>query len=69
MKKKNLFLLLTFLWLINAGIGGVSFVMDVMKQGAVSMDSLMLSHLLYMIAALVAAILTFVQYRRHRSDS
>lgn len=71
MKKKNLFLLLTVLWLFNAGIGMVSLYMDYQKSGgpAPATDAMILAHGLYMVAALVAAVLTFLQYRKYRKDN
>lgn len=69
MKKKTLFLLLTFLWLFNAGVGGYFLYQDFVNQsGAVHTSPAVLSHALYVVAALVAAGLTFWQYRRHHSE-
>ena len=68
MKKKQLFLLLTVLWIFNAAVGGYFLSQDLARAATVSTDPAMLSHALYMGAALVAAVLTFWQYWRHRKD-
>ena len=69
MKKKDLFLLLTLLWLFNAGIGGWFLYQDFARQtGALHTDPTMLAHLLYIVAAALAAVMTFLQYRKHRND-
>ena len=71
MKKKHLFLLLTVLWLFNAGVGGVSLYRDFLRDGTAALmtDAAVLAHLLYMLTALLAAVLTFWQYRKHRADN
>ncbi len=67
MKKKTLFSLLTVLWLCNAGIAVVSLYLDCQKSsGPVPpTDSVFLAHDLYLVAALVAALLTW----KHRGDN
>ena len=69
MKKKTLFLLLTLLWVFNACVGGYFLWQDYARMASFRSDPAMLSHVLYMAAALVAALLTFLQFWRHRSDS
>ena len=69
MKKKHLFLVLTLLWIFNACVGGWFLWQDFTSLSTFSTDPAMLSHVLYMAAALVAALLTFLQFWRHRSDS
>ena len=68
MKKKTLFLLLTLLWVFNACVGGYFLYQDYAKMATFSTDPAMLSHVLYMGTALLAALLTFLQYLRHRND-
>lgn len=68
MKKKQLFLLLTALWVFNAAVGGYFLSQDLAGGATLSSDPAMLSHALYMGAALMAAVLTFWQYMRHRKD-
>ena len=69
MKKKTLFLLLTLLWVFNACVGGWFLYRDYARLSTFSTDPAMLSHVLYMGTALLAALLTFLQYLRHRNDS
>ena len=68
MKKKHLFLLLAVLWFVNAGIGGFLLYRDFSKMASVASDPAMLSHLLYMIAAVIAAVLVLWQYFRCRKE-
>ena len=68
MKKKHLFLLLTVLWIFNACIGGYFLYHDFARMATFSTNPQMLSHMLYMAAAMVAALLTFLQFWKHRSD-
>ena len=68
MKKKQLFLLLTLLWILNAAIGGYFLYGDFAKMRTFTENPQMLSHVLYMAAAMIAAMLTFLQFWRHRND-
>lgn len=69
MKKSTLFLILTVMWVLNAGIGGWFLYGDIAAGGSVFSDPKALAHTLYMAAALAAAILTFMQYLKHRKKT
>ena len=68
MKKKTLFLLLTLLWIFNACIGGYFLYGDFARGASFLEDPQMLSHVLYMSVSMLAALLTFLQFVKHRKD-
>ena len=69
MKKKTLFLVLTLMWIFNACIGGYFLYRDFARGGTFFTDPAALSHMLYMGAAMVAALLTFLQFMKYRKDA
>ena len=68
MKKKHLFLLLCLLWLFNIGVGVYFICQDVAHQSSLTTDPAMLSHVLYLGAAALAAVLTFLQFLKFRRE-
>ena len=68
MKRKTLFLILTLLWILNVCIGGYFLYGDFARGAGWFQDPQSLAHTLYMGAAMVAALMTFLQFLKYRNE-